>query len=57
MVIQNIQDFLAKEEIREANLLEITSEVVDEIDSDNNINNEGCEVNKLTVENFWEGLR
>nr|XP_031850389.1 tigger transposable element-derived protein 1-like [Nomia melanderi] len=53
MAIEDIQDLLVEKEIDEA---EMASEVVNQIDSENNNTDEDYEVNNLTLKKLQEGL-
>ncbi|XP_017796951.1 PREDICTED: tigger transposable element-derived protein 1-like [Habropoda laboriosa] len=56
MAIEDVQDLLVEEEVDEADLMEMASEVGNQIDSEDNSTAEDCEVNNLTLKKLKEGL-
>ena len=56
MVIQDVQDSLIEDEIAEADLLEMASEVVQQVDFEEKSSDEDWEINNLTLKKLREGL-
>ncbi|XP_017891414.1 tigger transposable element-derived protein 1-like [Ceratina calcarata] len=56
MTIEDVQDLLVEGEVDEADLMEMASEAVNQIDSEDTSTDEDCAVNNLTLKKLKEGL-
>nr|XP_012147629.1 PREDICTED: tigger transposable element-derived protein 1-like [Megachile rotundata] len=56
MAIEDVQELLVEEEVDEADLMEMASEAVNQIDSEDTSTDEDCAVNNLTLKKLQEGL-